>query len=334
MDQPDPTNPPAIRILRAGTFTSVEGKAITFGQAELEAIAAGYDADADPAPLVIGHPKMDDPAYGWVGSLAVEDGELVARPSAIDPSFAERVRKGDYRKVSARLYEPNNPHNPKPGAFYLKHVGFLGAHAPGVKSLGTVQFAEGEPDTLVTIQTEPEETVMTGKTTDTAKPADNAEASFAEREARLAERESAITQRETEHRTAAAKARHDDNVSFAETLIGAAKLAPAGKELLVGVLDQLGELDANATVSFGEGQSLRPAAALKKLFDGARPLVSLGEAAPREKTGAGVASFAAPAGYEVDPAQAQLHADAKRIQAAAPNRPWMDCVREAQAAAA
>ena len=323
MDQQTPT----IRILRPGTFTSVEGKAITFGQAELDAIAAGYDAAKDPAPLVIGHPQMDHPAYGWVGSLEVENGELVAHPSTIDPSFAERVRKGDYRKVSARLYEPNNPHNPKPGSFYLKHVGFLGAHAPGVKGLGTVQFAEGEPDTLVTIQTETEENAMTGKTTKTDTNRSDGEASFAEREAALTQREQAIAARETQHRLAATKARHDANVSFAEGLIGSAKLAPAGKDLLVGVLDQLGELDADATVSFGEGQALRPDAALKKLFDGAQPLVSLGEAAPREKERAGFASFAAPIGYAVNP-------DAKRIQAAAPNRPWMDCVREAQAASA
>lgn len=328
MDQPTPT----IRILRPGTFTSVEGKSITFGQAELAAIAAGYDADQDPAPLVIGHPQMDHPAYGWVGSLAVENGELVAHPSTIDPSFAERVRKGDYRKVSARLYEPNNPHNPKPGSFYLKHIGFLGAHAPGVKGLGTVQFAEGEPDTLVTIQTEPEDSMTAPKKTDDKPKADPAqEASFAERETALAQRERDLEQRETAQREAASAARHADNVSFAESLVNAAKMAPAGKDLLVGVLDQLGEHEAAATVSFGEGVTLAPDAALKKLLGDATPLVSLGEAAKPEPKVAGVASFAAPAGYQVDPGQAQLHADAKRIQAEKPGRPWMDCVRDAQA---
>ena len=146
MDQTTPpaATTPTIRILKPGTFASVEGTKVTFGLAELHAIADGYDPESDPAPLVIGHPKMDDPAWGWVGSLAVEDGQLVAHPATIEASFAERVRKGDYRKVSAQLYEPGNPHNPKPGQYYLKHIGFLGAHAPGVKGLGSVQFAEGD----------------------------------------------------------------------------------------------------------------------------------------------------------------------------------------------
>ena len=111
-------------------------------------------------------------------------------------------------------------------------------------------------------------------------------------------------------------------------------LDPVVAHLLVGVLDRVGELASDATVSFGEGQSLRPDAALKKLLEGATPLISLGEAAkPDRAPGIGTASFAAPAGYDVDPGQAQLFADAKRIQTATPGRAWMDCVREAQAAA-
>ncbi len=331
MDQTNrPT--PTIRILRPGTFTSVEGKKITFGEAELAAIAAAYDPENDPAPLVIGHPEMDDPAWGWVGSLAVEDGVLVARPATIEASFAERVRKGEYRKVSARLYEPGNPHNPKPGSFYLKHIGFLGAHAPGVKGLGTVQFAEGEADNLVTIQTDPEDTMADKAKTDTKTADQDKEVSFAEREAELERRQRALDEREAAAAKAAADLRHEANVSFAEGLVNEGKLAPAGKDLVVGVLDGLGELDAEATVSFGEGQTIRPEAALKKLLSDATPLVSFGEAAPKDKGKAGVVSFAAPAGYEISADKAQLHAEAKKIQLANPDRAWMDCVAEAQAA--
>ncbi len=333
---------PAIRILKPGTFTSIEGNPITFGAKDLQAIADGYDAASDPAPLVIGHPQMDDPAWGWVGSLSVENGELVAHPDTIEAGFAERVRKGEYRKVSARLYEPGNPHNPKPGSFYLKHIGFLGAHAPGVKGLGTVQFAEGDEDTTATIilgttQTRPEETMTATPKKNDAQDKNDAgaqEASFAEREAALADREAQIRQREADQAKAAADARHEANASFAENLVKEAKLAPAGKELLVGVLDQLGELASETVVSFGEGQSIRPDAALRKLLEDATPLVSFGEAAKRPaKSGSGaVVSFAAPPGYTVSEDAATLHAAAKKIQAANPNRAWMDCVREARVA--
>lgn len=333
---------PAIRILKPGTFTSVEGKQITFGAKELQAIADGYDPASDPAPLVIGHPQMDDPAWGWVGSLSIENGELVAHPDTIEAGFAERVRKGDYRKVSARLYEPDNPHNPKPGSFYLKHIGFLGAHAPGVKGLGTVQFAEGDEDTTATIilgttPTKPEETMSATPKKDAAQgqpAAATQEVSFAEREAALARREAELKEREVSQAKAAADARHAGNVSFAEGLVKEAKLAPAGKDLLVGVLDQLGELAGDATVSFGEGQAIRPDAALKKLLEDATPLVSFGEVAKKSAAGGGAAvvSFAAPPGYSVSEDAAALHAAAKKIHLANPKRAWMDCVREAQAA--
>lgn len=332
---------PTIRILRPGTFTSVEGKAITFGQAELRAIAEGYDPAGDPAPLVVGHPKIDDPAFGWVGRLSIEGDVLVAHPDRIDASFADQVRKGDYAKVSAQLYEPDNPHNPKPGQFYLKHVGFLGAHAPGVKSLGTVQFAAGDEGETVTIQTEPnpKEDPMGDKPTKDTTTAGTQEVSFAERETELARREQALEQREKEQSEAASKARHDANVTFAEGLVSEAKLAPAGKDLVIGVLDTLGGMEPDATVSFGEGdsaQSMAPVAAFRKLLQGAGTIISLGEAAPKKKgkTAASVASFAAPSGYTVHDEDAALHAEAKRIQAGSPGKPFMDCVREAEAALA
>ncbi len=301
---------------------------MSFGAAQLQAIADGYDAAANPAPLVIGHPKMDDPAYGWVAGLAVEDGMLVANPERVEPSFAEIVREGRYAKVSAQFYPPDHPHNPKPGVHYLKHVGFLGAHAPGVKGLGTVSLADGEAGPLLTI-----DLVPTAQEKTVADPEKKCELSFAEQQTELDKRETAIRAREVAAEKTARDARHADHVSFAETMIEGAKLAPAGKGLLVGLLDELG--DKAEVVSFGEGDAdkLTPVAAMKKLLGGAKPLVSLGEfATPDKKAGTGLASFAAPAGYTVDPEQAALHSRARELQDANPKLSWMDAVRRAQSA--
>ena len=62
----------------------------------------------------------------------------------------------------------------------------------------------------------------------------------------------------------------------------AGKLAPAGKALVAGLL---GTLEATATVSFGEAGELAPAAAFKKLFDSATPLISFGEQAKDDGAG-------------------------------------------------
>ena len=48
---------------------------------------------------------------------------------------------------------PDHPSNPVPNAYYLRHVGFLGAQPPAVKGLGEARFADvDQDDDLVTIQ--------------------------------------------------------------------------------------------------------------------------------------------------------------------------------------
>ncbi|WP_336958735.1 hypothetical protein [Sphingobium aquiterrae] len=316
MDQ----TPPTIRIFRPGTFTSNEGTVVSLSDADLAATAAAYDPSADPAPLVIGHPALDDPAYGWVKGLTVDGGELVAVPDRVEPAFAEAVREGRYAKVSARFYPPAHPGNPKPGTWYLKHVGFLGAHAPGVKGLGTVSFAEGGDAGTITIDfTKPEEKSVKEQTD---------LASFAAREVELARREEVLKAGEKAIADKAKADAHASNVSFAEGLVKAVTLAPKGKALVVGLLDHL---DATAVVSFGEAGDLTPNTALRQLLEGGEPLVSLGEFGAKPKEDAKVfASFAAPAGYEVSEAQADLYARAKAIQAENPDLEWMAAVRRAQ----
>lgn len=314
-----------IRIFRPGTFTSVEGVVVSFGTDELGAIASAYNAQAgvDPAPLVVGHPRLDDPAYGWVDTLAVEGDVLVAHPSRVEPAFAELVNAGRYPKVSAQFYPPDNPNNPAPGSWYLKHVGFLGAHAPGVKGLGTVSLGDSA-DGLLTFDFDNPHTQPLDKETIVSTTEDKNNASFAERVAALDAREADIKAREEASAKAAAQAAHDANVSFAETLVAAGKLGKAGSDYLVIALDGLA--DKAEPVSFGEGDgavSITPAAALRKLFDGAKPLVSLGEHAPASKKGADIdphalareaASFAeaeTKAGRPTTVAQAVRHFSAK-----------------------
>lgn len=268
---------PTIRILKPGTFIDAHGTKVAFTDADLAGVASSYDASSDPAPIVLGHPKMDTPAFGWIGKVEIVDGELVATPSNIAPALAEAIEAQHYRKVSASLYPPSAANNPKPGSWYLKHLGFLGAAAPAIKGLGTVAFADGDEAQSITIDIEPEK--IMADTPDTVALAER-ETALNERETALNDRETSIDAREAEAATAAKAALHTANVAFADGMIAEAKLAPAGKALLVGVLDQL---EATAVVSFGEGDGaveMAPAAALKQLLSGATPIVALGEAAP------------------------------------------------------
>lgn len=139
MKTPDP-----IHIFRPGTQTDTSGTTLAFTEAMLEVSAKAYDPALHEAPLVVGHPKTDGPAYGWVQTLAFSQDGLAAQPHQVDPEFAELVRAGRFKKISASFYTPDSPQNPVPGVFYLRHVGFLGAAPPAVKGLKPVAFAAGE----------------------------------------------------------------------------------------------------------------------------------------------------------------------------------------------
>ncbi|MCX2697066.1 hypothetical protein [Ochrobactrum chromiisoli] len=136
-----------IEVFRSGTFTSMQGAALNYSAADLKAVADNYDYDTAPAPIVVGHPNIDAPAYGWVKSFDYDASadRLFANLIDINPEFAAEVKKGSYKKVSLSFFRPDNAANPVPDVWYPKHVGFLGGAAPAVTGLKNVQFgAEGD----------------------------------------------------------------------------------------------------------------------------------------------------------------------------------------------
>lgn len=141
---PAAVSPAPLEIFRAGTHAAMSGETFCFSDADLVATAAAYNPSVHEAPIVIGHPRHDAPAYGWVKSLAVQGGCLVAAADQVDPAFAELVSAGRYKKISASFYAPDAPNNPTPGVFALRHVGFLGAQPPAVKGLRSPEFADDE----------------------------------------------------------------------------------------------------------------------------------------------------------------------------------------------
>lgn len=131
-------------IFRAGTRTDNNGNTVTITADDVAAIASHYDKTKHEAPIVVGHPTTNAPAFGWVDKLTAENGVLFANFAEVDDDFADLVRKGRYKKVSASFYPPKHASNPEPSNFYLRHVGFLGAHPPAVKGLAAINFADDE----------------------------------------------------------------------------------------------------------------------------------------------------------------------------------------------
>lgn len=122
-------------IFKTGTHTSDKGIEKEYSLDDLNFIAQSYKPDEDEAPIVIGHPIDNSPAYGWVSSLEVtEDGKLVADApdDKLHPDFLNAVQEGRYKKRSISLTPDGK----------LRHVGFLGGAAPAVKGLADIQFSQ------------------------------------------------------------------------------------------------------------------------------------------------------------------------------------------------
>lgn len=142
MKKPTATLP----ILPAGRHVALDGRPVEFTEAILQEIAATYDPALSEAPLVIGHPKLNAPAYGWAKGLEVREGMLYAEPHQVVPEFAEAANRKMYKKRSASVYLPDSPGNPVPGKHYLRHIGFLGAVPPAIKGIpdAPLNFAEDD----------------------------------------------------------------------------------------------------------------------------------------------------------------------------------------------
>lgn len=135
------STPKSLHIFRPGRHTALSGAAISFSESDLQATCQAYDPAKWRAPLVVGHPRVDAPAYGWVDGIECSAIGIEATPADVEPEFAELVNNKRFSNISASFWAPDTPSNPVPGVYYLRHVGFLGAVPPALKGLRTPEFA-------------------------------------------------------------------------------------------------------------------------------------------------------------------------------------------------
>jgi hypothetical protein len=128
-----------IEVFRAGTHTDSKGVTVSFTAADLDEMAANT-VKLGPAPAVLGHPKHNDPAYGW-GQAKREGDSLFVKFDDINPAFEAGVASGAYRNRSVSVYK-----DPAHG-WRVRHVGWLGASPPAIDGLKPLEFA-AEPSDL------------------------------------------------------------------------------------------------------------------------------------------------------------------------------------------
>lgn len=134
----DELKEPWVEAFKVGKVTDMAGKEHDFSEADLEDLNEGIHEQLKAGyqpPLVKGHPKVDDPRVGSIVDSKVEDNVLKVKLDDVSNDFAEEVKKGGFKYLSASIYS-----NLKKG---LRHLGALGAHAPAMKGMAPLCFGEG-----------------------------------------------------------------------------------------------------------------------------------------------------------------------------------------------
>ncbi|MEM7047069.1 MAG: hypothetical protein AAF442_05390 [Pseudomonadota bacterium] len=285
-----------ITIARVGTHTASNGTKVDLNPDTLAAVASHYDPGKHEAPMVLGHPRTDGPAHGWVKGLRMAGDTLKAEVGEMNDEVVKAVRSGGFKKVSPAFYPPDSPHNPTPGSYHLRHVGLLGAATPAIKGLGRVEFADGDEQAL-TIEFADEqrsEAMSEDVTTKTNKPdeeggtvkamltelrslvdklagksdkpskADKGEQANApsdvDKAAADKKTQEALAQaqkRIAELETAQAKASKTDAAEkFIDKQVAAGKVLPAEKDKAIAFM---ASLDGGAEIEFADGDAQSPA---------------------------------------------------------------------------
>lgn len=125
-----------VEIFRGGTQVDSGGTKHN-GNELIDKAVTTFNAAEHQPPLVVGHPKDNAPAFGWVKDLKVaETGgvkTLLAKFVEVADEFKDLAARGLYKKRSAAFYPDGR----------LRHVGFLGAVPPAVKGLADILFEDG-----------------------------------------------------------------------------------------------------------------------------------------------------------------------------------------------
>lgn len=301
-----------IPIFKTGTHTDSAGNEKTWTEQELDNIVEKFNPRIG-APVVIGHPKTNAPAWAWVDSLKRIGQILFYREKESQPEFNDMRAKGFFKKRSISLYPDGT----------LRHIGWLGAQPPAVKGLDDVAFDEGDQtiieyeeggtmieeikkmfaDMMAQIKammpeqkkggsTEMPEQENQQKINDgIATVLKTKEAEFAEaikkKETEFSEREAALKKRADKLKADEAAGRKKVISDFCEDLKKAGKLIPAMDKLGMGITEFMNQIASiEATVEFGEGADKKkqtPLEFMQSFLSALPKVIEFGEVAGRTK---------------------------------------------------
>jgi len=128
-----------LEIFKVGKHTSSNGVAKDYSLDDLNSIIQNH---TEPTPIVVGHPKTNSPAFGWIKNLFLKGESLFAEAFDLVPEFLDLVKQKIYKNRSVSLKQNED------GTLSLNHVGFLGGALPAVKGLQELNLNADESESF------------------------------------------------------------------------------------------------------------------------------------------------------------------------------------------
>lgn len=254
-----------LEIFKTGVHKDSSGEEREYSAENLDEMVSIYNKrqekdEKQEAPLVKGHPKSNDPAFGWVKKLARRGKSLWARVENLNSEIITDVRQGKYKKLSISIYPDN----------MLRHVGLLGAAAPAVKDLENLNFSE---------DLENERMIFSGEEiqSDTMEFSEEKYEELEEEKQNLMllckayQEEIETLKRENKRR---------EYEEFADSLIDFAegpKIMPAQREIIVDMMEKANEKDEENIGNQDYSEDESNLKQLKSFFNSLSPIMSLNE---------------------------------------------------------
>jgi hypothetical protein len=347
-----------LEIFKTGKHQDSEGRVKEWTTDDLDVIASKYNEQKDhQAPVVIGHPQDNAPAFGWVEKVWRDGQTLFAEIKETVPEFIDWIKKGLYKKRSISLYPD----------LTLRHIGFLGAQPPAVKGLSDkIQFKDSKDnliyefkdwrwDTLANILRNLREWIIELKGVEEADkviPAysvddiktepqidqsandfkeenmnelEEVKKQLAEKEKQLIAKEmelqtlcKAIAEKEKENRT-------KEYAQFCEAIIKDGKILPKDKDIIMAFLEMLHN---QGDYKFSENETINCAKKFKDFLEGLPKQIDFAEKATKDKCAASTSANKAGLNGKFDAERAAIHIKAIEYMEAHPGTSYAVAVEK------
>ena len=227
------------QIFSAGKHTDSKGNTKEWTTDDLDKIVYQFENVHKNAPICVGHPQTNSPAYGWLDKVKRIGNGLYCTFKDVQDEFKTAVNKGLFKNRSISLDKDLN----------IRHLAFLGGQAPAIKGLEQFCFESQENDTVVEFSDY--EDISIEDEIQKKERNEKLETEELKEQLKAKDEEIAKLKREADEQKQAQKIKEFED--FAENAIANGNILPKHKESIVNILTAC---DTAGTFNFADEEKL------------------------------------------------------------------------------